>query len=61
MYKIFKSLIIIIWIFDILDMPFMAFLDTTYPVNFFGWLLIFIFLPVFNSDNSIKIKINSKD
>lgn len=45
MYKIFYSIITIVWILDILNMPFMEFLDTTYPINTLAWLLLWIFLP----------------
>lgn len=45
MYKIFRALITLIWIADILDFPQVEFLDTTYPVNFLAWFLIFLFLP----------------
>ncbi len=45
MYKTFYSLIAIIWVLDILNVPGMAFLDTTLPINFFAWILIAIFLP----------------
>lgn len=35
MYKIFKALINIVWVLDILNLPSMQFLDTTYLIN--GW------------------------
>ena len=38
------DLIALFWLADIMNMPFMAMFDTTYPLNamfwFFGWLLI---------------------
>ena len=45
MYKIFVPLLSIVWVLDILNLPFMAFLDTTYPINGLAWLLIWMFLP----------------
>lgn len=45
MYKTFVSLLIIVWIMDILNLPFMEFLDTTYPVNGWAWFLIWILIP----------------
>ncbi len=44
-YKVFYGLIMIIWVLDILNMPFMGFLDTTIPINGLAWTLIFLFLP----------------
>ena len=40
MYKIFVALLNIIWVLDILNLPFMEFMDTTYPINGLAWLLI---------------------
>lgn len=54
MYKIFYSLLTIVWILDITNMPFMEMLDTTYPVNTLAWFLIWIFLP------STKVVIEGK-
>ena len=52
LYSIFKAIIIIIWIIDILDINFVIngvniadFLDVTVPLNGWFWLLIFLFLP----------------
>lgn len=45
MDKSLKALINIIWIFDVLNFPFMEFLDTTIPINTLAWFLIFMFLP----------------
>lgn len=43
----FKELIALFWLADIMDLPFMEMFDTTYPLNgafwFFGWMLIFLF------------------
>lgn len=45
MYKTFKALITLVWIADILNLPQVEMLDTTYPINFLAWLLIFMFIP----------------
>lgn len=45
MYNIFYSALIIFWIFDVLNMPFMEMFDTTYPINGWAWLLIWLFVP----------------
>lgn len=45
MYKTFLALLSIVWICDILNMPFAECLDTTYPINTWVWLLIWIFVP----------------
>ena len=45
MYKIFYAILTIIWILDIVNFPGFEILDTTYPINFWIWLLIWIFLP----------------
>lgn len=51
MYKIFYSVLSIVWILDILDFPQLEFLDTTYPVNTLAWLLIWIVIPNVFNDN----------
>lgn len=38
-----KILIVLFWICDILNMPFMEMFDTTYPLNTLFWILAFIF------------------
>lgn len=45
MYKIFYSLLIIIWILDILNVPIMGFMDSQIPINTLAWLLIWILIP----------------
>ena len=37
-----RSGIIVFWIMDILNMPFMQMFDTVYPLNGWFWLLVFI-------------------
>lgn len=39
-----RCVIIVFWILDICNMPFMEIFDTTYPLNGLFWFLIFIFL-----------------
>lgn len=48
MYKLGVTILIIIWVMDILDFPCMAFLDTTLPINTLGWFLIWVFIPETN-------------
>ena len=43
--------IIVFWIMDILNMPFMQIFDTVYPLNGWFWLLVFILT------GGLKIKI----
>ena len=45
MYKVFYSALIIFWILDILNMPFMRVFDTTYPINEWAWFLIWVLIP----------------
>lgn len=45
MYETFKAILIIIWICDILNMPFVECLDTSIPINGWAWLLIWILIP----------------
>ena len=45
MYKTFYYILTIVWILDILNLPFMDFLDTAYPINGLAWFLIWIFIP----------------
>lgn len=41
MNTIFNKLITAFWIFDIMNLPFMEMFDTTYPINFWEWFLLF--------------------
>jgi hypothetical protein len=52
MYRVLYSLMVIIWIVDILNMNIMIngvnvheFLDVTIPVNGWAWFLLWVFLP----------------
>lgn len=56
LYAIFKTLITIVWIVDILNIDFLVngvhvaeFLDVTIPINSWFWLLIWLFLPTISS------------
>ena len=44
-YKYFRESIELIWFLDILDLPFMGFLDLQIPFNTIEWFLVFFFLP----------------
>lgn len=52
MINLMKFLILIFWILDITDMPFMKIFDTTYPMNGIFWWLIWFFVLGF----SVEIK-----
>ena len=52
LYAIFKALLVIIWIVDILNINFVIngihvaeFLDVTVPLNGWFWLLVWLFVP----------------
>ena len=52
-----NKIITIIWILDILNLPFMEILDTTIPINGLGWLLIWLFvLGQYMKDKEKEIK-----
>lgn len=55
MYKVFKAILIIIWVLDILNVPCMQVLDTTIQINTLAWLLIWILIP------STEIKVRKKE
>lgn len=42
MYNIFSSVVGMIWLFDIFNFKFVEILDTTYPINFWAWVIIWI-------------------
>lgn len=54
MYKIFYAILTIIWILDIVNFPGFEILDTTYPINFWIWLLIWIFLPSYKDIRKVE-------
>lgn len=52
LYAIFKTLLVIIWIIDILNIDFIVsgthiaeFLDITIPLNGWFWLLVWLLIP----------------
>ena len=52
MFKIFKTLLLVIWIIDICNINFVFngvevadFLDKTVAINFWGWLLFWLLVP----------------
>lgn len=45
MYIFFYAMLVIFWVFDICNLPFMEVFDTTYPINTLVWLLIWMFIP----------------
>lgn len=63
MFKLFKSLLIIIWIIDILNIDFVIggihiqeFLDVTIPINGWFWFLIWALVPTTSSYIEYKEK-----
>ena len=48
MYKVFKALLVIIWLIDIENINIAYFLDNTLPIN--GWLWFFIWILIPSSD-----------
>lgn len=42
-FWLIRTAIIIFWILDILNMPFMEMFDTTYPLNELFWFLFILF------------------
>ena len=61
MYKLFRALIVIVWVLDVINVPQMEFLDTTLPINFLGWLLLFLFLPTSQSQTiNHKVKFDKE-
>lgn len=54
MINLLKFLILIFWILDITDMPFMEMFDTTYPMNTLFWWMIWIFVMDFEIETYDK-------
>lgn len=54
MIALIQFLLLIFWVLDITNMPFMEMFDTTYPMNTLFWMLIWIFVLGFE----VKIKKN---
>ena len=38
-----RELIVIFWIMDVINLPFMEIFDTTYPLNGVFWFLVLMF------------------
>ena len=58
LYAIFKALLVIIWIVDILNIDFVIneihvaeFLDVTVPLNGWFWLLVWLLVPTITGLN----------
>lgn len=65
MFKIFKTILLIIWLIDILNIncvingiQIAEFLDTTVPINTLFWLLLWILIP---SSSRINIKTEKEE
>lgn len=54
MYKIFLSIVSIIWLGDVFNLEVLSFLDTTIPINGWMWFCIWLMLP--SSNTTIKVK-----
>lgn len=54
MISLLKFLILIFWILDITNMPFMEMFDSTYPMNALFWWLIWFFVLGFNVEISVR-------
>lgn len=54
MVNLMKLLILIFWILDITDMPFMCMFDTTYQMNGVFWWMIWIFVLGFSVERTSK-------
>lgn len=39
-----QAIIMLTWVLDIIDLPQLSCLDTTYPINTLAWWLIWIFV-----------------
>lgn len=54
MINLLKFLILIFWILDITDMPFVEMFDTAYPMNTLFWWMIWIFVMDFEIETYDK-------
>lgn len=52
MYRLFRAVLTIVWILDIMNLQCMEFLDTTIPINGLIWFLIWILIPSIGSDSN---------
>lgn len=53
MYSTFKSILVIVWLLDLFNIPFMQMFDNPYPIN--GWLWFCIWIVVLSLNVNIKI------
>lgn len=44
MHKLFKSLLTLVWVLDLINIPQLEILDVTIPINTLAWLLIWLFV-----------------
>lgn len=58
MYKIFKTILTIVWILDICNFPQVEFLDTSFPINGLAWFLFWVLVPPFREDVNIYVNNN---
>lgn len=58
MYKTFYALLMIVFVLDILNLPFMEVLDTTYPINTWAWLGIWVLLSPTRQVNTHRFEID---
>lgn len=58
MYKTFYALLTIVWVLDILNLPFVEVLDTTYAINGWTWFWIWVLLPSTKQVNTHKFEID---
>lgn len=56
LYWLIRVVIVVFWILDILNMPFMEMFDTVYPLNTLFWLLVFIFVPTIDTKININLE-----
>lgn len=50
MYKSISLLINLIWIADVFNLKGFECLDTTYPINFWAWVIIFLVMSCYNEE-----------
>lgn len=50
------NLILLFWVADVMNLPFMEMFDTTYPLN--GWFWLFGILIILSRDSDSKVNIH---
>lgn len=58
MYRLFYAILVIVWILDVINVPALAFLDTTVPINGLGWFLIWVCIPSYETVSAKSEKKN---